>query len=105
MKTTKFTRVQREALSVLINDPTLTIQRADEGGGIVVMNTSTYIEKIKGMLHDETFYKSPIKKRIDEILQIGLNGKLTNEQEFKYLKNEYSRIPVLYTLPEIHKSL
>ncbi len=61
MKTTKFTRVQREELSVLINNPTLTIQRADKGGGIVLMNTSTYIEKIKGMLNDETFYKSPIK--------------------------------------------
>ncbi len=60
MKTTKFTRVQREALSVLINDPT-------SPTGIVVMNTRTYIEKIKGMLNDETFYKSPIKK-IDEIL-------------------------------------
>ncbi len=23
----------------------------------MVMNTSTYIEKIKGMLHDDTFYK------------------------------------------------
>ncbi len=55
MKTTKFTRVQREALSVLINDPT-------SPTGIVVMNTRTYIEKIKGMLNDETFYKSPIKK-------------------------------------------
>ncbi len=60
MKTTKFTRVQREALSVLINDPT-------SPTGIVVMNTRTYIEKIKGMLNDETFYKSPIKK-IYEIL-------------------------------------
>ncbi len=47
---------------------------------------TTYIEKIKGMLHDETFYKSPIKKRIDEILQIGINGILTKEQEFKYKK-------------------
>uniref|UniRef100_A0A673J7M0 Uncharacterized protein n=1 Tax=Sinocyclocheilus rhinocerous TaxID=307959 RepID=A0A673J7M0_9TELE len=90
------TRVQREALSALINDPTLTIQRADKGGGIVVMNTNTYVEKIKGMLHDETFYKK---------LVFNPTEKWINEQELKYLKNEYPRIPVLYTLPKIHKSL
>uniref|UniRef100_A0A671LQ20 Uncharacterized protein n=1 Tax=Sinocyclocheilus anshuiensis TaxID=1608454 RepID=A0A671LQ20_9TELE len=73
------TRVQREALSALINDPTLTTQQADKGGGIVVMNTNTYVEKIKGMLHDETFYK-------------------------KLVFNP-TEIPVLYTLPKIHKSL
>uniref|UniRef100_A0A673KNY9 Uncharacterized protein n=1 Tax=Sinocyclocheilus rhinocerous TaxID=307959 RepID=A0A673KNY9_9TELE len=111
-KKRNLTRVQREALSALINDPTLTIQRADKGGGIVVMNTNTYVEKIKGMLHDETFYKKLVfnptesyKKQIDQVLQIGLDRKWINEQELKYLKNEYPRIPVLYTLPKIHKSL
>uniref|UniRef100_A0A672S230 Uncharacterized protein n=1 Tax=Sinocyclocheilus grahami TaxID=75366 RepID=A0A672S230_SINGR len=106
------TRVQREALSALRNDPTLTIQRADKGGGIVVMNINTYVEKIKGMLHDETFYKELVfnptesyKKLIDQVLQIELYRKWINEQELKYLKNEYPRIPVLYTLPKIHKSL
>ncbi len=60
------------------------------------MNTSTYIEKIKGMLHDETFYKSPIKKLIDEILQIVLNGKLTN------VTSLYTNIPHEAGLGALH---
>lgn len=93
-KKQKLTRKQKDALSTLTNDPTLTIKRADKGGGIVIMNTKVYVEKVKLMLQDKTFNKrlvlnlaSSYKKQIDETLQIDLDMKWISEQEFKYLKS------------------
>ena len=49
---------ERNALTSLQNDPTIIIKEADKGGGIVIMNTSFYRDKMLEMLANDSFYKT-----------------------------------------------
>lgn len=104
-------KIQKVAIDNLMNDSTITIQRADKGGGIVILNTETYIEKITSMLADKTSYTkllfNPTNNfniQIKNTLSIGLQNKWLSEQEFKFLINKTPTTPILYALPKIHKS-
>ena len=44
------------ALSVLRKDRSILIQKADKGGGIIIMDSSTYLSKIETMLTDPITY-------------------------------------------------
>lgn len=109
--TKNLTASQREALITLKEDQSIVIQKSDKGGGIVLQDTSTYIQKIKDMLSDATCYKklplNPVQSYKDALnrkIHQGQDMKHLNEREAKFLANEHPVTPVLYALPKIHKS-
>ncbi|XP_043932244.1 vacuolar protein sorting-associated protein 13C [Protopterus annectens] len=52
------TKAENEALHKLSNDPLICIRPADKGGGLVIMDTADYVNKMFSMLSDKQFYES-----------------------------------------------
>lgn len=102
---------EREALAELNSDTTIVIHPADKGGAIVLQNSSDYDKEIYRQLEDRNFYKKLPKDPTKECMS-GVYGKLQhwldrgeiNKQEFGFMKNDFPVIPVIYTLPKVHKS-
>ena len=87
------------------------IKPADKGGGIVVMNTSDYEEKILNHLQNSTTYVRVTEDSINKedltlkyrILINELRPFLTKKQ-FNWLIDTSSEPGILYGLPKIHKN-
>ena len=102
----------RTAMKKLKENKNIIIKKADKGGGIVIMNTSDYVEKIHTMLADpETYEKvdndktQQIWTACNQLISSTLydNYKINNKQ-LKYLTQFIARCPVFYGLPKIHKT-
>ena len=101
---------QLNSIKTLQNNPNIVIQRADKGGGTVVMDKSYYIRKLTELIDDDTKFvecdankTSKVKKKINDIAK---RFKETNESMFKLLKRtgEFNN-GHLYGLPKIHKNV
>lgn len=97
------------ALTSLKKDESIIIKKADKGGGIVVMNTKDYTEKIVEHLSDENVYEkkyagyaekigNDFNKNARKILRKSKQGK-----QFLHLIEENPVIPRIYGLPKLHK--
>ena len=53
----KITLEQRNAINSLAQDNSIVIKEADKGGGIVIMNTDFYKNKVLEMLTDDSYYQ------------------------------------------------
>lgn len=102
----------RTAMKKLKENKNIIIKKADKGGGIVIMNTSDYVEKIHTMLADpETYEKvdndktQQIWTACNQLISSTLydNYKI-NSKQLKYLTQFIARCPVFYGLPKIHKT-
>ena len=51
------TREERQALQTLKNNRNIIIKKADKGGGIVIMDTSYYVDKVNECLSNPKLYK------------------------------------------------
>uniref|UniRef100_A0A8C5R6Y8 Reverse transcriptase domain-containing protein n=1 Tax=Leptobrachium leishanense TaxID=445787 RepID=A0A8C5R6Y8_9ANUR len=105
------TKDENHALKDLANDPNIVIRPADKGG-IVVQNYQVYRLEILQQLSDvSTYRKLPgdpgktFSKKIAMLVEEGLLAVFLNENVAKFLQIQYPRIPVLYTIPKIHKDL
>jgi len=102
---------QINILKQLKSDKSITIKKADKGGGIALMDTSDYVEKVMAMLNDSKVYTPltavDIFRTKDEadFLLMGLfrGGSLTHKQ-FRFLTEFIPRCPVFYGLPKLHKN-
>ena len=99
---------ERKSITSLKNDKSIVIKEADKGGGIVIMNTDYYKQKIMKMLEDDTFYKSTNDncnkatfKKIRELIKL---SKDITRHEIDYLLNFEFKSSLFYGLPKIHKS-
>lgn len=99
-------------LQTLGKDTTLTIKPADKGGALVIMNTSQYVFEINRQLSDTSCYQhldsdptDRIKRHITDIVKVGTDNGWINEETSQFLLMKKPTIPVMYTLPKIHKSL
>ncbi|XP_070548154.1 uncharacterized protein [Ptychodera flava] len=101
---------ERIALQQLTNREDLTIKAADKGGGIVVMDTSWYIDKCNDHLQNQSFYKELDHDPTD--LYIGeLENKVRKWEKNKWISRDIASklIPKepkpghFYGLPKIHK--
>uniref|UniRef100_A0A8C5PJT7 Reverse transcriptase domain-containing protein n=1 Tax=Leptobrachium leishanense TaxID=445787 RepID=A0A8C5PJT7_9ANUR len=104
------TGLERNAIKSLRSDHSITIRPADKGGGVVVLDYSYYREEILGQLTDTDTYElchaDPtvlFKKIIFEVVANALDRKLIDAQMKEFLIVEYPRVPILYTLPKVHK--
>ncbi|XP_076036062.1 uncharacterized protein LOC143022012 [Oratosquilla oratoria] len=99
-----------KALEDLSRRTDILITQADKGGGIVVMNKSSYVEKMHELLNDENTYKKmptgfaqqeadEFKKKARKILSRTKKGK-----EKLGLLEEAPRPPRMRGIPKIHKA-
>ena len=96
-----------KAILSLQNDDSIVIREADKGGGIVIMNSEFYKNKIKEMLNDKAFYKptdeNHSKSTFKKIRDIIKSSKDLTRYEIDYLLNFECKSSNLYGLPKIHK--
>ena len=97
------------ALETLAKDKNIVITQADKGGGIVVLNSSDYLDKLKSLLADVETYEIKnagfcakqslaFNKKARKILKKHEQGK-----KFLHLLEEAPKPPRLRGLPKIHK--
>lgn len=101
---------QSLSMEALAADKSITIKPADKGGGLVVLDSTTYKQEITRQLNDENFYKKidqdltlTIQKQIRVVLSEGLALDYINKDLFDFLYVEFPQVPVFYILPKIHK--
>ena len=106
------TKGERDALIDLQTDKSIIIKSADKGGGVVVQNTSDYKNEIERQLGDEKYYlklkgdpTSTFQNQVNQFLEKAANRGTISKNEFDFLYVKSASIPVLYTLPKIHKSI
>lgn len=87
------------------------IRPADKGGAIVLQSKEQYLTKLNRQLQDETTYTRLLgnptikyKKQLEAIVNLGMKKNILNSKEIKYLVPEACRIPIIYTVPKIHKN-
>ena len=98
-----------QAMQNLSKDDTIVITSADKGGGIVILDKTTYIDKMQALLCDVSTYKhvthGTCKKSADrfskearKILRRSERGK-----QLLYLLEEDPKPPAMRGLPKTHK--
>ena len=101
---------QRAALRDLRNDNSIVILPADKGNATVVMDRSTYSDKMNALLKDEGTYlcisRNPttrVEKQVSEALRSLHQKNVITDSTYKRLNPQYSYPPQMYGLPKIHK--
>lgn len=89
----------------------IVIRQADKGGAIVIQSKVDYNDEINRQLNDETTYQKLLsnptmryRKELTRIIQKGSDKGLLNKKESKYLQPNICRVPVIYTVPKVHKN-
>ena len=88
----------------------ITVKKCDKGGGIAVMDTEEYRDKIYDMLKDTRTYTKTnyddtniVKLEADKHIDKLFNNGLINRKQLEYLVDFIPRCPIFYGLPKIHK--
>ena len=99
---------ERKAIKSLQNDPRIIIKEADKGGGIVIMNTSFYRDKMLEILGNDTFYKRTndacSKTTFKKIRNLISLAKDMTRHKIAYLLDFDFKSSNFYGLPKIYKS-
>lgn len=96
------------ALKNLKKDESITIYPSDKGGGIVILNTTDYNEKMESLLHDVDTYQlislqeinTDIENFNKSVRNIIKKNKITH---WNKLIEKNPKIPQIYGLPKTHK--
>ena len=103
---------ERKALQSLRNNRDIIIKKVDKGGGIVIMDTLYYVEKVNQCLSNPNVYKKVDIKVIKTAMNKVKSFIVKNEKYFDKKGNEslYIRLfdfkaASFYGLPKIHKSI
>ena len=116
-KLENISQVEHKAFLDLLDIENLIIQKADKGNVIVLLDKNIYVEKINGILNDETkFVKVNFEKRnkeldyllskqeeITKFLKELRDSKVITDSEFNSLRPSGSQPGVLYGLCKVHK--
>ena len=96
-----------DALQTLAHNEKLTITSSDKGGGVVIMDTTTYHSKIYDLLNDANTYTVTTLQHINKenTKFIKSYKKLISSQakSWSSLIEYHPKIPTLYGLPKTHK--
>lgn len=86
------------------------VRPADKGGPVALQSIEQYKNELNRQLHDETMYvkllgnpTNKYKKELELLVDLGTKKGILNPKESKYLIPEACRIPIIYTVPKIHK--
>ncbi|CAJ0921621.1 unnamed protein product [Ranitomeya imitator] len=103
---------ESRALKELVHDGDIIIKPADKGGAVVIMDRQKYIAEIESQLRDDKVYhklecdpKFNIMTEIKKCLEEAVKNNVIDQELMNYLYIEFSRTPVIYTTPKIHKTL
>ena len=106
------TMEERQALKLLRDNNDIVIKQVDKGGGIVIMDTSYYEEKVNECLSNTTVYKKCNMKVVNTAMNkvISFVDKHKNLFDTKKFESKYIKLfdfkeASFYGLPKIHKSL
>ena len=86
------------------------IRPADKGGAIVVLSRTYYYEELDNQLNDTNTYiklrgnpTGEYKEELCDLVYRGRQKGILNKKEYKYLVPDTCRVPIIYTIPKIHK--
>jgi hypothetical protein len=104
------TKDEISALQSLKNNKKIIIKKCDKGGGIAVMDSDSYLNKVTEMVSDAKTYRNTnvddsieVKQSCDTLISnLGSQG-LLNKKQLQYLTNFEPRCPLFYGLPKVHK--
>ena len=107
------TKLEREALKNLKHNTSIVIKACDKGGGICILNTQDYINKVNQHLNDTTTYKklthNPTKAIANDtrtLIEYLYTQHYINHETKEFLMPlQEPRTPLFYGLPKIHKPL
>lgn len=101
---------QLHLLRDLADDPSITIKPADKGGGIIILDSTTYREEALRQLNDTSSYvkiSSDPTRFILNIVRIMVHKAFSLDYFTKDLADflivEHPTVPLFYLLPKIHK--
>ncbi|XP_053567775.1 structural maintenance of chromosomes protein 4 [Bombina bombina] len=106
------THEERKAITTLQVDDSIIVRPADKGGTIVLLNDSDYREDIMEQLSDLSTY-TPLtsdptfeyKRQLDALIKMGFEQGFITDHIKKICTILHPRIPIMYTIPKIHKRL
>ena len=100
----------RKGIKELEENKQVIIRPADKGGAIVVLSKEYYYEELEGQLEDSNTYiklrGNPTCEYNDELIDLIQRGRdkgVIHKREQKYLVPDNCRVPIIYTIPKIHK--
>lgn len=83
---------------------------ADKGGAIVLLSKEYYNSELLGQLNDVNAYiklrgnpTREYKRELQDLIQRGAWKNILTKKEEKYLVPETCRVPIIYTVPKVHK--
>ena len=107
-----------EALKSLKNDDRIVIQKSDKGNSVVILNKSTYIDRMEELLSDVTKFESISiqdgkdynyiwnqELRVRETLKVLKSSNSIDAKLYDKLCPRGSRPSVMYGLAKVHKQL
>ena len=110
-----FTRSDLSLLRNFSSDSSIVITRPDKGRGVVILDRSSYVEKMEVIIADKSKFSiisDPILKtirqaedRINRLLAKLKSLRMISDELYKHLFVSGSTPGVLYGLPKIHKLL
>ena len=99
-----------KGIKMLEENKEVIIRPADKGGAIVVLAKDYYYEELAKQLEDTNTYiklrSNPTGEYKEELVDLIYRGKekgVLNKREAKYLIPEVCRVPIIYTVPKVHK--
>ncbi|XP_041435406.1 uncharacterized protein LOC121399279 [Xenopus laevis] len=103
---------ERKALTTLKNNKDIVIKKADKGGAVVIMDISAYRTEVMRQLETPGHYSLiesdptiKLKTLIDTMVFDAYTAGTIDKSTKEYLITDFPRIPMLYILPKIHKTL
>ncbi|XP_053549739.1 uncharacterized protein LOC128641198 [Bombina bombina] len=101
---------ETQALKKLQENASIVIREADKGGALVIQDYVCYKREIMSQLEDSKVYEKlpnnptqKFKSKIDEYLNQLKKENQISPSLLSYLQVEHPIVPVLYTLPKVHK--
>ena len=103
-----------DAIKSLRSNDKIIITKSDKGSGVVILNKSDYITKMKLILNDASKFQqigpadtndnsAKIEAKIQRRLLQLSNGEVMHESVYKEIRPTGSLRPRLYGLPKVHK--
>lgn len=88
----------------------IVIRSADKGGGVVILSKDFYHGQISETLADSEAYQKldhdptfEYRNQLNILVNKGFNTSVLSNKERAFLVTSNCRIPMIYTLPKIHK--
>ncbi|OCT57398.1 hypothetical protein XELAEV_18003598mg [Xenopus laevis] len=101
---------RRKAIRSLGNNMDIVVRSSDKGGSIVVLDREYYEQDILEQLQDQDNYKllvgdptESFKSNLKGILHYCKKMNILNPYEIEYIWNEYLKVPIIHTIPKVHK--